>query len=217
MSKEDVINDLYKFLLNYDLDGVVKAVNDVVRFNIDPIEAIEKGLAKGIRELGEKFASGEIFIAELMLAAEIMNRALEILRPSLLSRGAEVKGLGRVIIGTVEGDIHDIGKNLVATMLTVSGFDVIDLGADVSIERFIEAVKEYNPDIVAMSALLTTTMINQKKVIDRLKEEKLRGNVKIIIGGAPVTKEWAEEIDADGYGESALEAVNVAKTLLREK
>ncbi|MEM1550264.1 MAG: cobalamin-dependent protein, partial [Candidatus Methanomethylicia archaeon] len=158
--------------------------------------------------------SGEIFLTELAIAAEAMKEALKIFEPAILKSGRERKVLGRIVIGTVEGDIHDIGKNIVSTLLMASGFEVIDLGVDVPVEVFVEKVKELKPDILALSALMTTTMIKMVDVIKALEREGLRDKVKVMIGGAPTSKDWAREIGADGHGVDAIEAVEVAKKLI---
>jgi corrinoid protein of di/trimethylamine methyltransferase len=181
---------------------------------IDPLKAIEEGLAQGIREVGNKFANGEVFLPELIMAAETMKKALEILEPELKKKKKERKTLGKVLLGTVAGDIHSIGKTIVASMLSANGFEVYDIGEDVPAGKFVEKVKELKPDILGLSALLTTTLPEQKVVIETLKKEGLRDKVKVIVGGAPTSREWAKEIGADGYGADATEAVEVVKKLL---
>jgi len=193
------------------LDLVKKAVGEGYR----PIDIINS-LANGMKIVGERYESGEYFVADLIVASEIFKESMNILEPLILKEREQIKPIGRVVIGTVEGDIHDIGKNLVATMLRASGFEVIDLGVDISPQKFVEAVKQYKPDIVGMSALLTSTMINMKKVIDALENEGLRKNVKVIIGGAPITEKFAREIGADAYGENAVVAIDICKKLVEE-
>ncbi|MEM0083903.1 MAG: corrinoid protein [Candidatus Methanomethylicia archaeon] len=212
--REIILNKLMEAILNYDIEGAVKAAEEALKYGLDPIDAIENGLAKGIKIVGEKFGSGEIFLTELAIAAEAMKEALKIFEPAILKSGRERKVLGRIVIGTVEGDIHDIGKNIVSTLLMASGFEVIDLGVDVPVEVFVEKVKELKPDILALSALMTTTMIKMVDVIKALEREGLRDKVKVMIGGAPTSKDWAREIGADGHGVDAIEAVEVAKKLI---
>jgi len=214
MSTENIIERLKRSVLNYNTDEAVSAAKDAVKLGVDLLKVIEEGLAKGIREVGEKFANGEIFLPELVMAAETMKRALEILEPELKKEKRERKALGKVLLGTVAGDIHSIGKTIVASMLTANGFEVYDIGEDVPAEKFVEKVKELKPDVVGLSALLTTTLPEQRTVIEALKKEGLRDKVKVIIGGAPASREWAEEIGADGYGADAAEAVEVVKRLL---
>jgi len=214
MSAENILEKLRLAVLDYNSEEAVSAAKEVIKFKVDPLRAIEEGLAKGIREVGEKFANGEVFLPELIMAAETMKKALEVLEPELKRERKERKTLGKVLLGTVAGDIHSIGKTIVASMLTANGFEVYDIGEDVPAEKFVEKIKELKPDIVGLSGLLTTTLPEQRTVIETLKREGLREKVKVIIGGAPASREWAEEIGADGYGADASEAVKIAKKLL---
>ena len=176
---------------------------------LDPLACINEGLTKGIQKVGELFASGEYFLPELIIGAEAMKKALAVLEPAMVGdQSREV--VGRVVLGTVEGDMHEIGKTLVGTMLIANGFKVIDLGVDQSTDRFVAAVKENDAEIVGASALLTTTMLQQKKLIEALEEAGLRDQVKVMVGGAPVTESFASEIGADGYAEDAISAVDLA-------
>jgi len=168
----------------------------------------------GIRLVGEQFRSGEMFLPDMMAAAVAMQKALVILEPEMLARSVQREVLGRVVIGTVKGDIHEIGKNLVGMMLMANGFEVHDLGVNVTPEQFVEKVREVDANVVGMSALLTTTMVGQRAVIQALSDAGLRDGVKVIIGGAPVTRTWADEIGADGYSEDAAGAVTLTLTLL---
>jgi corrinoid protein of di/trimethylamine methyltransferase len=201
--------------INGDSDQVVKLSKRVIEVGIDPLEAVEKALIAGVLELGDKWINGEVFIVDMIAAAEAMKAGLSILKDEIVKRGGSIKYRGRIVIGTVEGDIHDIGKSIVASLLEAAGFEVIDLGVDVSAQKFIEAIKQYNPDIVGMSALMTTTMLKQREIIEAIKQANLRGKVKIIVGGAPTTKEWAEEIGADGWAPDAASAVELVKKLLK--
>jgi corrinoid protein of di/trimethylamine methyltransferase len=180
----------------------------------DPLRLIEDGLKPGMNIVGKRFASGEMFIPDLVMSGEAMKTAIAVLEPSLKESQQERDVLGKVVIGTVQGDIHEIGKTLVATMLAANGFEVRDLGVDVPPEKFVEAVRDMNADLVGMSALLTTTMLNQEVVIEALKEAGLRDRVKVMIGGAPTGPDWAEEIRADAYADNANEAVRVARSLV---
>ncbi|MEM3622824.1 MAG: corrinoid protein [Candidatus Bathyarchaeia archaeon] len=214
MSAENIIEKLKLAVLDYNIEEAASTAKEVIKMGIDPLKAIEEGLAQGIREVGNKFANGEAFLPELIMAAETMKKALEILEPELKKKRKERKTLGKVLLGTVAGDIHSIGKTIVASMLSANGFEVYDAGEDVSAEKFVEKVKALKPDILGLSALLTTTLPEQKVVIETLKKEGLRDKVKVIVGGAPTSKEWAKEIGADGYGADATEAVEVVKKLL---
>jgi len=215
MSKQEVLARLRDCIVNLDIDGVKKAAKEALDVGITPYEAIMDGMAKGMEIVGQKYEAGEYFLAELIMAGETMKEGLSVLEPYM--KAGDMKHIGRVVIGTVEGDLHDIGKNVVITLLTASGFEVIDLGVDVSAEKFVEAVKQYKPDIVAMSALLTTTMVNMAKVIKALEQAGLRDKVKVIVGGAPLTEEYARQIGADAYGRDAVEGVNICKKWVSKK
>ncbi len=213
--KEELLRSLTDAVTGYDVDAAVKLAEEVLKAGVDPVDAIQKGLAKGVRTVGDRFAAGEAFLTELMIAAEAMKQAMAILEPAIPKRAKAAKrALGKIVIGTVEGDIHDIGKSIVGTMLTVAGFEVVDLGVDVPVMKFIEKTKEVEPDIIGMSALMTTTMVKMKDVIKILDADGLRKKVKVMVGGAPTSKEWAREIGADAHGGDAMEAVEVAKKLI---
>ncbi|HON06645.1 MAG TPA: corrinoid protein [Verrucomicrobiota bacterium] len=179
---------------------------------IDPVRIVHDYMVPAMNEVGRRFDCNEYFVPELLLSARAMKSCLELLRPKLASGG--VKAAGRVVIGTVKGDLHDIGKNLVAAMLEGGGFEVIDLGVNVTPEKFVDAVKNMDANIVAMSALLTTTMPSMKTTIDALKNAGLREKVKVLVGGAPITQKFADDIGADGYSENAPGAVSLARKLL---
>jgi len=205
--------DLYDAILTGDAKKAETAAQAALDANMDPNELLAKYMIPAMDEVGRRFECNEYFVPELLIAARAMKKALEILTPKLAAAGA--KAAGRVVIGTVQGDLHDIGKNLVASMLEGGGFEVTDLGIDVPPERFVEAAKEKGDGaIVAMSALLTTTMTMMKKVIQALEEAGLRSKVKVIVGGAPVTQQYAEQIGADGYSDNASGAVALARRLV---
>ncbi len=181
---------------------------------VNPLDAINRGFVLGLHAVGEQLEQGEMFLPDLVLAGEAMKAATAILEPAIHQMGGTRETLGKVVLGTVRGDIHEIGKTLVGTMLSASGFQVFDLGVDVSFEDFALKAKELHADIVGLSALLTTTMTGQKGVVEALERHGLRPRVKVMIGGAPVTQSWANEIGADGYGKDALAAVALAKSLM---
>jgi len=181
---------------------------------INPLEAIHQGFMPGLKVVGEQFEQGEMFLPDLVLAGEAMKAATAVLEPEIQKAGGKREMLGKVILGTVRGDIHEIGKTLVGTLLSASGFEVVDLGVDVPLEMFAAKAEELNADLVGVSALLTTTMTGQKGVVEAVARRGLRPRVKIMVGGAPVTRNWADEIGADGYGKDAQEAVALAKSLL---
>jgi corrinoid protein of di/trimethylamine methyltransferase len=178
------------------------------------LDVVENGFSQGIRKAGELWEKGEYFLPELAFSAEAMKAAMEELQPALLKSNAESKSRGKVVIGTIQGDIHDIGKTLVATMLSANGFSVVDLGADVEYAKFVEETTKHEAQLVCMSALLTTTMAGQGEVIEQLRQKGLRDKVKVLVGGAPTNTSWAEEIGADGFAENAIAAVQMANSLL---
>jgi corrinoid protein of di/trimethylamine methyltransferase len=201
-------------IIDGDNDKSAELAQQALAQGIDPLAAINDGFVHGINYVGEQFGAGEMFLPDLMLAAEAMKAAVTVLEPEMAKRSMQRKMLGKVVLGTVKGDIHEIGKNLVATMLSASGFEVYDLGVDVPFEKFAQKAREVDADIVGVSALLTTTMTGQKTVIEALEDMGLRPKVKVIVGGAPVTRSWAEEIGADGFSEDAMGAVALAKKLM---
>jgi 5-methyltetrahydrofolate--homocysteine methyltransferase len=213
-SKSEVIENLRKAVLDLDVDRVRAVAQEAVRLGIDPIEAIDEGLAKGVRTIGDKFAAGEAFLTELVMAGEAMKAGVEVLRPVILQRKLQRKSTGIVVIGTVRGDIHDIGKNIVAVMLEAAGFEVNDLGVDVPPDRFLNKTKESKAQIVAMSALLTVTTPEQKNTVLAIEKAGIRKDVKVAVGGAAVTPEWAREIGAEGYSDNAVDAVELFKKLV---
>jgi len=213
-SKAEVVENLRKAVLDLDADRVRAVAQEAVRLGIDPIEAIDDGLAKGVRAIGDKFAAGEAFLTELVMAGEAMKAGVEVLRPVILQRKLQRKSTGIVVIGTVRGDIHDIGKNIVAVMLESAGFEVNDLGVDVSPEKFLDKTKESKAQIVAMSALLTVSTPEQKNTVQVIERAGVRKSVKVAVGGAAVTPEWAHEIGAEGYSDNAVDAVELFKKLV---
>jgi corrinoid protein of di/trimethylamine methyltransferase len=209
--------DIYKKLLQAVIDGepedAEQFAKDALEAKLDALTCINKGLMPGIQKVGDLFSSGEYFLPELIIGAEAMKAALDVLEPALVGdQKREV--VGTVVLGTVEGDLHEIGKTLVGTMLTANGFQVFDIGVDQPADAFIEAAKEHKADIVGASALLTTTMLQQKKLVEAVETAGMKGQVKILIGGAPVTDKYAEEIGADGYADDAISAVDIAYRLM---
>ena len=209
---------LYQEMAQAVIDGLPdkarQLAEEALRAEIDPLSAIDQGFKPGMDVVGEGFARGELFIPDLMMSGEAMKAAIATLEPELMKRKQQREVLGKIVIGTVQGDIHEIGKTLVATMLAANGFEVHDLGVDVSSLQFIDKVREVGADVLGLSALLTTTIFNQEQVILSLEEAGLRDQVKVIIGGVPASPEWADEIGADAYAENATEAVTVVKQLV---
>jgi trimethylamine corrinoid protein len=210
----DTLSQLREAVIAGEPEEASGLATKALQAGIAPLEAIDQALNPGMQIVGDKYECGDYFIPDLMMAAEAMKAAMAVLEPEMMARQEQRHVLGTVVIGTVEGDIHEIGKSLVATMLGAAGFQVHDLGIDVPAGRFVEQVQETGANVVGLSALLTTTMHNQEAVIKALKEAGLREQVKVIIGGAPASPEWAEAIGADAYAENANEAVDVVKQLV---
>jgi corrinoid protein of di/trimethylamine methyltransferase len=211
---EELFEAMAQSVIQGDEDAAADLARQALAQGIDPLVAINQGFVVGINQVGAQFSCGDMFLPELVAAGEAMKMAVAVLEPEMARRGTHRQILGKVVIGTVEGDIHDIGKTLVATMLAAGGFQVYDLGVDVPIQKFVEKAREVGADIVGLSALITTTMGRQKDVIEALDDVGLRPQVKVMVGGAPVTRQWAAEIGAEGYSEDAVGAVNVAKQLM---
>ncbi len=213
MSNE-LLTKISQSLIDGDPDATFSLTQEALAAGLEPLTIIREGLMQGMNVVGDYFARGDYFLPDLIVAAEGMKMAMELLEPELHKRQQVLEAPGTVVIGTVKGDIHEIGKSLVATMLSANGFKVYDLGVDVPIGSFIAKIKETNANLLGLSALLTTTMTMQREVIRVLTAEGLRDQVKIMVGGAPVTRGWAEEIGADGYAEDAMGAVQLAKKLV---
>ena len=208
---ETHLQPIYDAILDGDKTATPAAVQAALAAGQDPGVVLTAGMIPAMKEVGQRFEAGEYFVPEMLISARAMQAGLSVLKPELLK--ANVQAVGKVAIGTVKGDLHDIGKNLVASLLEGGGFEVIDLGADVPPEKFIEAIREKGAQIVCLSALLTVTMPSMKTTIEALKQAGVRDKVKVLVGGAPVTRQYAEEIGADGYGENASNAVALARRL----
>jgi corrinoid protein of di/trimethylamine methyltransferase len=210
--------ELLKAMAQSIIDGESEIAADLAKQSIeagmDPLVAITKGYMLGVNDVGDNFSCGNVFLPELVMAGEAMKAAIEVLEPQLKKQGSKRDILGKVVLATVEGDIHEIGKSLVGTMLTAAGFEVFDLGVNVPADKILAKVEEVNADIVGLSALLTTTMVRQKEVIEAMDKKGMRTKAKVMIGGAPVTSDWVQKIKADGYSEDAIGAVNTAKLLM---
>jgi corrinoid protein of di/trimethylamine methyltransferase len=203
-------------LVDGDPEACEALTKQAITEGIEPLQIIERGLIAGMNIVGEKFSEGEYFLPDLIIAANGMKKAMALLEPELVSREQKFESAGVVVLGTVQGDIHEIGKSLVGTMLTANGFTVHDLGADVPVEAFISKIKETHATLLGMSALLTTTMTVQREVIKALVESGMRDQIKVMVGGAPVTRIWADQIGADGFAEDAMGAVKLAKQLMNK-
>ncbi len=208
------VSKLREQLLTFDIDKFTATVKNLLKEGLSPVEVVN-ALTEVLKEVGRKYENGEMFLIHLVSVGDMTKRVTsEVLEPLLKIGSGQRNSLGRIVIGTVAGDIHDIGKTIVATMFFSAGFEVFDLGRDVSVEEFVRKAEETNADIVAMSALLTTTLPVQREIVEALKKSGLRNRVKILVGGAPATAKWAEEIGADGYAGDPIEAIKVAKRLL---
>jgi corrinoid protein of di/trimethylamine methyltransferase len=216
MSRDELIHELRLAIEEGDSDAASTAAEQCLKGGIDPVEAVERGLREALRTVGERFERLEVYLPEMMLAADASNAVMEVLEPALLEEGKHTTSPGIVIIGTAKGDIHTIGKNIVVMLLKLSGFQVHDLGEDVPATEFIEAARKNNADIVAISALMTSTMPGQRDVVNLLEEMGLRDKFGVIVGGAPTTQEWAEQIGADGYSETAPGAVELCLSLVKK-
>lgn len=214
MDNSEHIGNLKNAMIALEKDEVVSNTEKSLEAGIDPLEIIENGLLPGLETIGEMFEEEEIFLPELMKSAQIFQGAMDLLQPKIQEMGTDVKKKGTIVIGTVKGDMHYIGKNIVKLLMETSGFAVHDLGVDVDPFAFIVKADEVNADMIALSALLTTTLVGQKDVIEALEGQGKRGKYKVLLGGGAVTKSWADEIGADGYAENAYGAVELARSFV---
>jgi corrinoid protein of di/trimethylamine methyltransferase len=211
---EELFKAMAQSIIDGDADEAEKLAKQAVQQGIDPLDAINKGFVIGVNQVGDSFSCGDAFLPELVMAGEAMKTAVATLEPEMARLGTSREVMGRVVLATIHGDIHDIGKTLVGTMLSAAGFQVYDLGVDVPVTKLVEKAREVDAHIVGVSALLTTTMVRQRDVVEALDDMGMRPKVKVMVGGAPVTAEWVKEIGADGYSEDAIGAVQVAKKLV---
>jgi trimethylamine corrinoid protein len=216
MAKEEIFKSMSDAVVEGDPEALAKAISSVID-EVDPIEIIRKGMMPGLKKIGDMFGEGEIFLPEMLMAAEAFQDAMKIVEPKLIASGQSIEKTGTVVFGTVFSDIHEIGKNIVITLMKTHGFEVHDLGANVSPTTFLERAQAVGADVIAMSSLMTTTMTYQKDVIDYLKEKGLRDNFIVLVGGGPVNEEWAQQIGADGTSDSAVGAVQIAERLISQK
>jgi trimethylamine corrinoid protein len=217
MDKQQLLEKLAQAIVDTDPDLARAVAKEAIASGISPLEAVEQGLSRGMSTIGDLFGRGEVFLPELLLSANAFNAAMEVLKPELEARKQQTAQTATVVLGTVQGDLHSIGKNIVATLLETSGLKVVDIGVDRSPLDFVQEAAKANADVIALSCLMTTTMPSQKAVIDVLKEMKQREKYLVIVGGAPTSQKWADEIGADGYGQSAVDAVALVKRLVNQK
>lgn len=211
---EKLYKDMAQSIIDGDSDISVELAQKSIEMGVPPLDAITKGFVVGVNYIGDQFGAGEAFLPELVMAGEAMKAAVAVLEPELLKLGEAREIMGRVILATVEGDIHEIGKTLVGTMLSASGFEVTDMGVDQPAEKIIGKALEIDANLIGLSALLTTTMVRQRELIEELDKENLRPRIKVMVGGAPITRDWATKIKADGTSEDAVGAVQLAKQLV---
>lgn len=211
---EELFKSMAQSIIDGDAEVAEKLARQAIEMGLDPLEAINQGFVVGVNHVGSEFSCGNAFLPELVMAGEAMKAAVAALEPEMARRGTARSVLGKVVLATIQGDIHDIGKTLVGTMLSAAGFQVYDLGVDVPVTKLLEKAREVDADIVGVSALLTTTMVRQRDVVEALDDLGMRPRVKVMVGGAPVTGEWVKEIGADGYSEDAIGAVQVARQLV---
>jgi corrinoid protein of di/trimethylamine methyltransferase len=211
---EKLFEDMAQSIIDGEIEDAGKLAKQSIELGISPMDAINKGFVVGVNKVGDEFSCGNAFLPELVIAGEAMKAAIAVLEPEFDRLGTKREVLGKIVIATVEGDIHDIGKTLVGTLMTASGFEVHDMGVDVPIGDIIQKAREVDADLIGVSALLTTTMVKQRDLIEAVEDVGLKGKVKVMVGGAPVTRDWVEEIGADGYSEDAIGAVAAAKRLL---
>jgi corrinoid protein of di/trimethylamine methyltransferase len=217
MDKNQILEKLAAVVIDGTENEAKVLAQAVVANKIDPLEAIEKGLSKGMEIIGGRFECGDAYLPELLMAAASFNAAMAVLKPEIEAQKKQLVKLGKVLIGTVKGDVHSIGKDIVASVLDTSGFDVVDMGVDNPSLNIIQEAEKVQADVIALSSVMTTTMPAQKEVIDTLKEMSIRQKYFVIIGGGPVNQEWADRIGADGYGKSAIDAVALVKGLMAKK
>ncbi len=217
MDKQEILNNLSNAIVEGNEEAAKKSAQQAIDNGLDALKAVDQGLSKGMSVIGDRFETGEVFLPELLMASEAFKAAMEILNPVIEAGKQKVAKLGTFLLATVKGDQHNIGKNILSTVLETNGFDVVDIGIDQSTLNIIEAAKKSNVDFIGLSSVMTTSMPYQKEVIETLKEMGLRDEFFVLVGGGPVSQEWADEIGADGYGDTAVNAVEVAKNLLAQK
>ena len=214
MDKKQLMENIVRSIIDGDQVKAQENAREALNINIDPLEVVESGFSRGMAFVGESYERGESYLPELLMAAATFNAAMEILEPEIEAQNKEIAKAGTVLLGTVKGDVHDLGKNIVAMVLETNGFSVVDIGVDVPSLNFIEEAKNVKADVIALSSLMTTTMPAQREIIEILKEKNLRDEYFVIVGGGPVSEEWAERIGADGFGKTAVDAVELIKKLL---
>lgn len=217
MGREEIFANLKAAVIGGDQELCRQGAQDALDAGIAPLEAVDHGLSQGMKIVGDRFENGDSFLPELLMAADAFTAAMEILNPAIAAMKQNIRKEGTVVLATVKGDVHSIGKNIVATVMETNGFEVVDLGVDQPTLNIIETAEKSRADVIALSSVMTTTMPGQKEIIDTLAEMKKRNNFFVLVGGGPVSQQWADEIGADGYGKTAVEAVELAKNLIKKR
>ncbi len=217
MEKNEILDSLCQFVLKGDFEGIKKMSRQALDADIEPLEILDNGISKGMELVGKRFETGLAYLPELLMAADAFSNAMEVVTPALEASQGNIKKIGKVLLATVKGDVHNLGKNILAKVLETNGFEVVDMGVDKDTLSIIDAATESRADVIGLSAVMTTTMPYQKELIDTLVELKLRDQFIVLIGGGPVNQAWADEIGADGYGQTAMDAVSIAARIIETK
>ena len=217
MEKNQILETLCQKVIDGDIDGIKELSSEALENGVEPLEILEHGISKGMETVGKRFETGEAFLPELLLAADAFTSAMEVVSPALEARNDTVAKIGKVLLATVKGDVHNLGKNILATVLETNGFEVVDIGVDQDTLTIIDAAQKNRVDVIGLSAVMTTTMPHQKELISTLNELNLRNEFIVMVGGGPVSQKWADEIGADGYGKTAMDAVSIAAEKIKAK
>lgn len=217
MDKNQILETLCQKVIDGDIDGIKELSGEALDNGVEPLEVLERGISRGMETVGKRFETGEAFLPELLLAADVFTSAMEVVSPALEASNDSVAKIGKVLLATVKGDVHNLGKNILATVLETNGFEVVDIGVDQDTLTIIDAAQKNKVDVIGLSAVMTTTMPHQKELINTLNEMNLRNEFIVMVGGGPVSQKWADEIGADGYGKTAMDAVSVAADKIKAK
>ena len=217
MEKNEMLEHLCQLVLNGDFDGIKEMSRQALDAGIAPLEILDNGISKGMELVGKRFETGAAYLPELLMAADAFSNAMEVVTPALEASQGDLKKIGKVLLATVKGDVHNLGKNILGKVLETNGFEVVDMGVDQDTLSIIDAATDSHADVIGLSAVMTTTMPYQKELIDTLKELKLRDRFIVLVGGGPVNQAWADQIGADGYGQTAMDAVSIASRLIEAK
>jgi corrinoid protein of di/trimethylamine methyltransferase len=217
MERNQILETLCQKVIDGDIDGIKELSSEALENGVEPLVILERGISKGMETVGKRFETGEAFLPELLLAADAFTSAMEVVSPALEASNDSVAKIGKVLLATVKGDVHNLGKNILATVLETNGFEVVDIGVDQDTLTIIDAAQKNKVDVIGLSAVMTTTMPHQKELINTLNEMNLRNEFIVMVGGGPVSQKWADEIGADGYGKTAMDAVSIAAEKIKAK